>query len=88
MLHMNNSGSLPPKDDSHQAWLNLPTGSAEEDKNVFSHLAPPPKLSHPLGTQEGHPESCHEQTTFFIYKGTYIQHILTVLLLGLEKKIF
>ena len=55
---------------------------------IFTPLGPTPKLSTPPGAQGGHPRSCHEQSIFFIYQGIYIQHILTLLLLGLEKKIF
>ena len=80
--------SLHPKDDPHQVWLKSANWfRGRRWKWFFIPLGPTPKLSTPPGAQGGYPSSCHEQSIFFIYQGIYIQHILTLLLLGLEKKI-
>ena len=58
---------------------NLPTGS--EDENVFLCFAP-------CALRRGYPRYCHEKLIFFSYKDIHPQHILTVMLYGLEHKFF
>ena len=57
-------------------------------KRCLFTLGPSQKVWTPQGAKGGHPSICREQSIFFIYKGIYMQNIMTLLLLVLEKKIF